>query len=78
MKDDSRTGWPWREYIIGGAVAALIGGFSIYQIYDNSRNEKVVKKVDGAIGYVKAGSAGKDVKLLRVDGKLPRDPGYRL
>lgn len=39
---------------------------------------KVVTKVDGAIGFVKAGSVGKDVKILRVDGKLPKDAGYRL
>lgn len=39
---------------------------------------KVVTKVDGAIGFVKVDAAGKDVKILRVDGKLPRDPGYRL
>ncbi len=39
---------------------------------------KVVTRVDGAIGFVKAGAVGKDVKILRVDGKLPSDPGYRL
>jgi hypothetical protein len=39
---------------------------------------KVVTKVDGAIGFVKAGSVGKDVKVLRIDGKLPTDRGYRL
>jgi hypothetical protein len=39
---------------------------------------KVVTKVDGAIGFVKAGAVGKNVKILRIDGKLPKDPGYRL
>lgn len=40
---------------------------------------RVVAKVDGAIGFVKASAAtGKDIKVLRVDGKLPREPGYRL
>lgn len=39
---------------------------------------KVVSKVEGAIGFVKADAVGNDVKILRVDGKLPRDPGYRL
>lgn len=40
--------------------------------------QKVVTKVDGAIGFVKASAVGKEVKVLRVDGKLPTDPGYRL
>lgn len=40
---------------------------------------RVVGKVDGAIGFVREPvGAGKDVKVLRVDGKLPGDPGYRL
>ncbi|MDC0682372.1 MULTISPECIES: hypothetical protein [Sorangium] len=38
----------------------------------------IVGRVDGAIGFVRASAAGKDVKILRVDGKLPGDPGYRL
>ncbi|WP_437744679.1 hypothetical protein WMF39_06505 [Sorangium sp. So ce1504] len=38
----------------------------------------IVGRVDGAIGFVRASAAGNDVKVLRVDGKLPRDPGYRL
>ncbi|WP_437915155.1 hypothetical protein WME73_06830 [Sorangium sp. So ce302] len=38
----------------------------------------IVSRVDGAIGFVRASAAGNDVKVLRVDGKLPRDPGYRL
>lgn len=39
---------------------------------------RVVNKVDGAVGFVKANATSKDVKVLRIDGKLPRDPGYRL
>src|SRR5512138_1948519 len=35
---------------------------------------RVVTKVDGAVGFVKAGAVGKSVKILRIDGKLPRDP----
>lgn len=38
----------------------------------------IVGKVDGAIGFVRASAVGDDVKVLRVDGKLPSDPGYRL
>lgn len=39
---------------------------------------RLVGKVDGAIGFVREPVAGKDVKILRVDGRLPQDPGYRL
>lgn len=39
---------------------------------------RVVNKVDGAVGFVKLNATSKDVKVLRIDGKLPRDPGYRL
>lgn len=40
---------------------------------------RVIAKVDGAIGFVKATAAtGKDIKILRIDGKLPRESGYRL
>ncbi|WP_437759812.1 hypothetical protein [Sorangium sp. So ce1389] len=38
----------------------------------------IVSRVDGAIGFVRASTARDDVKFLRVDGKLPGDPGYRL
>src|SRR5512147_1465848 len=39
---------------------------------------KVVAKVEGAIGFVKAGAVTPDVKVLRVDGKLPSEGGYRV
>ncbi len=40
---------------------------------------RVVSKVDGAVGFVPAREVHqKDVKVLRIDGKLPGEPGYRL
>ncbi|MBN1606643.1 MAG: hypothetical protein JW940_08415 [Polyangiaceae bacterium] len=39
---------------------------------------RVVDKLDGAVGYVRADSVSGAVKVLRVDGKAPSDPGYRL
>jgi phosphate transport system substrate-binding protein len=39
---------------------------------------RFVYNVPGAIGYVKARDAGPSVKTLRVDGRLPGEPGYRL
>lgn len=39
---------------------------------------KVAAKFPKAITYVPASSVGADVKVLRVDGKLPTDGGYSL
>ena len=37
---------------------------------------RVVAKLDGAIGYVKVSDLRGDVKVLRIDGKVPTDYGY--
>jgi hypothetical protein len=39
---------------------------------------RVVDKLDGALGYVRADSVTGAVKVLRIDGKTPSDAGYRL
>jgi hypothetical protein len=39
---------------------------------------RVVDKLDGALGYVRADAVSGAVKVLRIDGKSPSDPGYRL
>ena len=39
---------------------------------------RFVYNVPGAIGYVRARDVDASVKTLRVDGRLPGDPGYRL
>lgn len=39
---------------------------------------RFVFNVPGAIGYVRASEVDASVKVLRVDGKMPGDPGYRL
>ncbi|MFN0121434.1 MAG: hypothetical protein ACKV2V_13125 [Blastocatellia bacterium] len=39
---------------------------------------KFVFSVPGAIGYVRAAEVDDTVKLLRIDGLGPADPGYRL
>jgi hypothetical protein len=38
--------------------------------------ERVVAKLDGAVGYVRITDVRPDVKVLRIDGKSPTDPGY--
>lgn len=39
---------------------------------------KVVTKVEGAVGFIRPSAIGPGVKVLRIDGKLPSDPGYRV
>lgn len=39
---------------------------------------RFVYNVPGAIGYVRARDVDPSVKMLRVDGRLPGEPGYRL
>ena len=39
---------------------------------------RFVYNVPGAIGYVRARDADTSLKMLRVDGRLPGEPGYRL
>ena len=39
---------------------------------------RFVYNVPGAIGYVRARDVDRSVKTLRVDGRLPGEPGYRL
>ena len=40
--------------------------------------QRIVARLEGAVAYVRASAARPDVKIVRVDGKLPTDPGYRI
>jgi hypothetical protein len=37
---------------------------------------RVVEKLPGAIGYIRPSQLSNEVRAIRVDGKLPEDPGY--
>ena len=37
---------------------------------------RVVAKLDGAVGYVRVEDVRDHAKILRINGKLPTDPGY--
>ena len=39
---------------------------------------KVVSRLPGAISYVRADEVDDSVQVLRIDGKVPSDPGYPL
>jgi hypothetical protein len=38
--------------------------------------QRVVGRLDGAVGYVKASELRPEVKAIRIDGKGPKDSGY--
>ena len=40
--------------------------------------KKFVSQIPNAIGYINRASSDSNVKTLRIDGKLPGDPGYLL
>jgi len=37
---------------------------------------RVVEKLPGALGYLRPAQLSSEVRAVRVDGKLPEDPGY--
>jgi phosphate transport system substrate-binding protein len=39
---------------------------------------RVVEKLPGAIGYIRPAQLTNEVRVIRVEGKLPEDPGYLL
>lgn len=39
---------------------------------------RVVSRVPGAVGYVRSNAVKGRVKVLRIDGKTPEQPGYRV
>ncbi len=40
--------------------------------------QRAVGRLEGSIGYVSADDVRDDVKVVRVDGHLPQDPGYAM
>jgi hypothetical protein len=40
--------------------------------------QRIVARLDGAVAYVRLSAVRPDVKIVRVDGRLPTDPGYRI
>jgi len=39
---------------------------------------RVVEKLPGAIGYLRPGQLSNEVRVIRVDGKLPEETGYAI
>lgn len=47
-------------------------------VYSTEMARELVTAIPGAITFMPAGEVGSDVKVVRIDGTLPGDPGYPL
>ena len=47
-------------------------------VYSSEMARELVAAIPGAIGFMPASAVGEGVKVVRIDGKLPTDPGYPL
>ncbi|MGH9591582.1 MAG: hypothetical protein ACRD5L_00715 [Bryobacteraceae bacterium] len=47
-------------------------------VYSNEQAAERVAAIPGSISFVDAAQIPKGVKVLRIDGRLPGEPGYRL
>ncbi len=70
--DPETVGLYWTDRKIRGQTGAPKA------ISDPAVLVRVVGAVPGAVGYVPSDTASGLVKVLRIDGKLPQQPGYRL
>lgn len=67
----------FRQYWIGKMFRAEIaGGPKI--VYSSDMAMNLVGAIRGSIAFIPASAVSSDVKVLRIDGKLPSDPGYPL
>ncbi len=67
----------FRQYWIGKMFRAEVaGGPKI--VYSTDMAMNLIGAIRGSITFVPAAAVGHDVKVLRIDGKLPSDPGYPL
>jgi ABC-type phosphate transport system substrate-binding protein len=63
----------WLIKMFRGEITSFPKTFS-----SNEAVKRFVSEVPNAIGFIDASSADETVKVLRLDGKLPRDAGYVL
>ena len=47
-------------------------------VYSNDVANQLVSAIPGAVGFMPASEAKPPLKVLRVDGKLPGEPGYSI
>lgn len=67
----------FHEYWIGKMFRAEVaGGPKI--VYSTDMALNLISAIKGSITFVPASAVTSEVKVLRIDGKLPSDPGYLL
>jgi ABC-type phosphate transport system substrate-binding protein len=67
----------FRQYWIGKMFRAEVaGGPKI--VYSTEMALNLIAAIKGSITFVPASAVTSDVKVLRIDGKLPSDAGYAL
>jgi hypothetical protein len=64
------------EYWIDRRIRGMSG--SPRAVDSSDLAERVVARLDGTVTYLPLSAVRPDVKIVRVDGKLPTDPGYRI
>ena len=47
-------------------------------VYSNDMTRQLVAALPGAVGFISASDVAADLKVLRINGKLPGDPDYPL
>lgn len=67
----------FRQYWIGKMFRAEVPrGPKI--VFSTDMTLELVTAIPGSISFIRVTDASEDVKLVRVDGKLPSEPGYPL
>ncbi len=66
-----RQHWIGKVFRADTAVAPKI-------VYSAEMSLDLVNRIPGAITFVDASAVGRGAKVLRIDGRLPSDPGYPL
>jgi len=67
----------FREYWIGKMFRAEVAS-GPKLVYSADMARDLVTVIPGAITFVPAGQVSSETKVVRIDGKLPGDPGYLL
>ncbi|MGH7589393.1 MAG: hypothetical protein ACRELU_12460 [Gemmatimonadota bacterium] len=67
----------FRQYWIAKVFRAQVSsGPKI--VYSNDMTRQLVAALPGAVGFIAASDVAADMKVLRINGKLPGDPDYPL
>jgi hypothetical protein len=69
-KDATAVGRFWIDRKVRG------GGAPPRTVESLATLRRVVEKLPGAVGYMRPAQLSDEVRAIRVDGKLPEDPGY--